>query len=144
MQTETTLEPFLVDEPTVHYPTLLKRYQSLFIDLLFSILFTFGVAAVLDKVGEVPDWVRIAAFVFIWAVYEPLCQTFGCTVGNYLIGLRVRKATDESKRINILQAYVRYMLKMLLGWISFLTIHSNPQRRALHDLAANSVVIEVK
>ena len=48
-----------------------------------------------------------------------------------------------TKKINILQALIRYILKVGLGWISFLTIHSNKERRAIHDFAAGSVMIEI-
>jgi uncharacterized RDD family membrane protein YckC len=42
----------------------------------------------------------------------------------------------------MLQAFFRYVLKISLGWISFLTMHSNSQRRAIHDFAAGSVMIK--
>ena len=38
---------------------------------------------------------------------------------------------------------IRYPVKLLLGWISFLTINSNPKRRAIHDLASGSVMIKI-
>jgi uncharacterized RDD family membrane protein YckC len=143
MQTEAS--PATSQETTINeYPSLLKRYQALFIDVMVSLLLMFGAAAILDRVGEVPDWVRIVLFVVVWGMYEPFCVTFACTLGNFLMGVRVRNASDETKRINILQAYIRFVLKFALGWISFLTIHSNPQKRAIHDMAAGSVVIVVK
>lgn len=144
MQPETTLTTPAIEGTANEYPTLLKRYQSLFIDLLFSLFAMFGVVALLDRIGEVPTWVRIVSFILLWGVYEPLCITLGCTIGNYLMGIRVRKANDETKRINILQAYIRFALKFLLGWVSFLTMFSDKQRRAIHDLAAGSVMITAK
>lgn len=126
------------------YPSLMKRYQSLFIDFLFALFCMFGVVALLDKFGDIPGWVRFAAFIFLWAVYEPLCTALGCTLGNYLMGIRVRQFNNTSKRINIFQAYLRWLIKLILGWLSFLAIHSNPQKRAFHDLVAGSVMITAK
>ena len=124
------------------YPLLLDRIQSIFIDLVFIIILTFFASSLLDKVQDPPDWIRIALFVGLWALYEPLAVTFGCTLGQYIKKLRVRSHTDPTRRINILQAFVRYILKTFLGWISFLTISSNPERRAIHDFVSGSVMVK--
>ena len=125
------------------YPLLGDRVQSSFIDLILIVILMFVFASVLDRYENVPDWIRIVLFVGLWAVYEPLCTSLGCTVGNYAKGIRVRQHNGITKRINIFQALLRYILKMGLGWLSFVTIHSNPERRAIHDFAAGSVMIKV-
>jgi uncharacterized RDD family membrane protein YckC len=125
------------------YPELTDRIQSTFIDTILIFLLMFAFANLLDKFNHVEDWVRIVIFIGLFIAYEPLCMTFGCTLGNYLKGIRVRKNTDSSKRLNILQAIIRYPVKVLLGWISFLTINSNPKRRAFHDLISGSVMIKL-
>jgi uncharacterized RDD family membrane protein YckC len=130
----------------IRYPDLKTRVQSTFIDVLLMVVLMFGAATILDKAGigdgENDGWIKAVVFVGIWGVYEPLSMTLGCTVGNYLMKIRVRKHELTTSKINILQAYVRFAIKLLLGWISFLTIHSNKERRAMHDLAAGSVMIE--
>jgi len=78
----------------------------------------------------------------LWAIYEPVCTTFGFTIGNLIKGIRVRDISNTSKRLNIFQALLRYFVKVLLGWVSFITIHFNPERRAIHDLAAGSVMVK--
>lgn len=125
------------------YPDLKDRIQSTFIDAILLVILMIVFAAVLDKYENVPDWVRIAIFVGLFVVYEPLFMALGCTLGNYMKGIRVRKHTDATKKINILQAIIRYPIKFGLGWLSFLTIGSNPQRRAIHDMAAGSVMIKL-
>lgn len=125
------------------YPLLGDRVQSSFIDLILIIILMFVFASVLDRYENVPDWVRIVLFVGLWAVYEPVCTSLGCTVGNYAKGIRVRQHESITKRINIFQALLRYVLKMGLGWLSFVTIHSNTERRAIHDFAVGSVMIKV-
>ena len=125
------------------YPQLADRIQSTFIDTILIVILMFVFANILDKFDNVPDWVRIIMFAGLFIVYEPLCMTSGSTLGNYLKGIRVRRSSDSTKRINIFQAIVRYPIKMLLGWVSFLTINSNPKRRAIHDLVSGSVMIKL-
>ena len=125
------------------YPELKLRVQSAFIDAILVIVLMFAAAAVLDKFENVPDSVRIILFIMIVLLYEPFFMTLGCTLGNYLSQVRVRKEANSSKRINFLQAIVRYPIKLILGWISFLTISSNPKRRAIHDMVSGTVVIKV-
>jgi uncharacterized RDD family membrane protein YckC len=85
---------------------------------------------------------RAIVFVAIWGVYEPVSQTLGCTLGNYLMKIRVRKNSNEDQKINLIQAYARFVVKFLLGWLSFLTIGLNEKRRAIHDFASGTVMIE--
>jgi uncharacterized RDD family membrane protein YckC len=125
------------------YPQLSERIQSTFIDTLLIVALMFLSANLLDKFNNVPDEVRIAIFVALWIVYEPFCMTIGCTFGNYIKGIRVKKYSNTTKRINIFQAVIRYAVKILLGWISFLTISTNSKRRAIHDLISGSVMIKL-
>ena len=125
------------------YPELRDGIQSTFIDLILIIILMWAFAGILEKFQNTPDWVRILLFVGLFLIYEPLGTTLGCTLGNYLKGIRVRKDTDSTKRINFLQAIIRYPIKVVLGWISFLTINSNPKRRAIHDLLSGSVMIKL-
>jgi uncharacterized RDD family membrane protein YckC len=125
-----------------NYPTLSQRVLSTVVDQVVILAFMLVIAAALDAVHP-PDWIRVALFFGIWGVYEPVFMTRGCTLGNYVIGLRARQFQDDSKRINITQAYIRYIVKVLFGWLSFLTINMNKQRRAIHDLAASTVMIKV-
>ena len=137
------LESLEQSEIKIKYPLLGDRIQSTFIDTLLIIVLMFVFASILDRYENVPDWIRIALFFGLFGIYEPVCTSLGCTLGNYIKKIRVRRYNDTSKRINIFQALIRYIFKILLGWISFLTIHSNAQRRAIHDLVAGSVMIKI-
>ncbi len=107
------------------------------------VVLMFVAASVLDKISDGEDgWIRALVFIGIWGVYEPLSMTLGSTLGNYLMKIKVRQEGNRDKKINLLQALIRFIIKISLGWISFLTIHSNKERRAIHDFAAGSVVIE--
>lgn len=126
-----------------NYPELRARIQSTFIDTILLVILMYAFSVILDKFEHVPDWVRMTLFIGLFMVYEPLCMTLGCTLGNFLMGIRVRKYSDTTRKINILQAIVRYPIKFVLGWVSFLTIHSTPKKRAIHDLASGSVMIKL-
>jgi len=126
------------------YPQLTDRIQSTFIDLILIIIMIFVFASILDRYENVPDWVRVAMFAALFVAYEPLCMTFGSTLGNYIKGIRVRKVRDTTKRINFFQAIIRYPVKILLGWVSFITIGTDPKRRAIHDLVSGTVMIKLR
>lgn len=102
----------------------------------------FVFSSVLEKYDNAPDWIRIVLFFGLWAIYEPLCITFGFTLGNYAKGIRARNISNPKKKLNIFQAFFRYVLKIALGWLSFVTIHFNPEKRAIHDLAVGSVMVK--
>ena len=124
------------------YPNLSDRIQSTFIDGIIIVILMFAAASILERYEDPPDWIRIVLFFAIWGVYEPVCTTLGFTLGNYIKGIRVRSFANPAKRINIIQAFFRYLIKISLGWVSFITIHFNEERRAIHDLAVGSVMIK--
>jgi len=130
----------------IRYPDLKTRIQSTFIDTVLMIGLMFFAATLLEKINpaqeEEDGVIRGLIFILIWGIYEPVSMTIGCTLGNYLMKIRVRKFGDNNKRINLLQSYIRFVVKILLGWLSFVTINSNKERRAIHDFAAGTVMIE--
>ena len=130
------------DIPRDEYPLLLDRVQSIFIDGILIILLMFLFASLLDD--NTPNWVRVVLFLGLWAVYEPLSIIFGCTLGQYIKKIRVRDHANPAKKINIVQAFFRYIFKAFLGWFSFLTISFNPEKRAIHDFISGSIMIKVK
>src|SRR5689334_11348327 len=95
------------EEDIEKYPSLLTRVQSIFVDIIFILVMMFIAGWIIDKFEATPDWIRAVLFIGLWFVYEPLAMTFGCTLGNYLTGIRVRKYSDETKTINLFQSYIR-------------------------------------
>lgn len=132
------------DLATLEYPLLLDRVQSIFIDGILIIVLMFVFAAILDRYEDTPDWVRIVLFFSLWAIYEPLFVIFGCTLGQYVKKIRVRRHSNPARHINIIQSFFRWLFKAFLGWFSFLTINFNPEKRAIHDFVSGSVMIKVK
>ena len=127
----------------VQFPNLSDRIQSSFIDIIFVILLMFGLTMVFDKFQNVPDWIRASAFIGLFVIYEPLSITLGCTVGNFLKGIRVRRSSNPASKLSIFRSLIRFVIKIILGWYSFLTLISHPQKRAVHDLASGSLVVKV-
>ena len=125
-----------------NFPPLIKRFQSLFIDQAFIILCMIVFSRLLANTdAESTGGLRGFLLFGLFFLYEPFCMSFGCSIGNYISGIRVRKFGDEEKRINILNSYLRFIVKILLGIISFFTVTSNKYKRAIHDMAAGSIMI---
>ncbi len=122
------------------YPTLLSRIQSLTIDSILLIFCMVFFTVMLDGFQNVPVDLRMWLFISL-ILYEPIFTTFGTTLGNFKKGIRVRKNSDHSKRINIFQAIVRSFFKIIFGWFSFLFFLTNKKNRTLHDIISGSVMI---
>lgn len=128
-----------------NFPPLIKRFQSLITDQVFIILCMVIFSQLFENTNE-EDTGALRGFLLfgLFFLYEPFCLAFGCTIGNYIAGIRVRKFGSEEKRINVLQSYIRFIVKILLGIISFFTVTSNKHKRAIHDIAAGSIMIYAK
>jgi uncharacterized RDD family membrane protein YckC len=136
-------ETFRAGKETYKYPLLVKRYQSVLIDVLMAFSVMIGTMVIFGE-SEFKQAIMLFLGVIFVLLYEPLLTTYAATPGQFIIGIRVRNARNPAQKINILQAYIRVIVKWLLGWLSVVTINFNPQHRAIHDLAGASVVIRVK
>lgn len=131
------------DATAAEYPSLITRYQSLFIDAMLLIVCMIVISNVLGDNDELaPGWARGALFVLLFGMYEPLLVSLGGTLGNRLMRIKVVREDDKQRSIGIVKSYTRFVVKFVLGWISFVSIHSNPRRRAIHDMAGGSVVVK--
>ncbi len=128
----------------MHKPiaTLLDRTKSSTIDTLLLILIAFCMADLLGWFDEVAAWVKALLFLML-VLYEPICISLGATYGNIKMNIRVRRSSNESKKLNIFRSLLRFTIKLLLGWLSYVSIFKNPRKRALHDLISGATVIEV-
>ncbi|NJK96334.1 MAG: RDD family protein [Bacteroidales bacterium] len=122
-------------------PSIKIRYASILIDAIVITLFAFSISSILDKIESVPDFVRGTLFIFLLGLYEPLLLSTGCTIGQLLLNIRVRRFNDPQKKIYFHMALIRFVIKVSLGWLSFITVTFNKNRRAIHDFAGNSVMI---
>ena len=123
------------------YPTVFRRYLGSLIDGLLVIGAMIGGGMLIADVGPRFTWLRGAWLGFVLLGYEPLFTSFGATIGQRVMGYRVRRQADTTKRIGVPAAYLRYVVKVFLGLVSFFTMSFSRQQRAIHDLVARSVVI---
>jgi uncharacterized RDD family membrane protein YckC len=125
------------------YPSLTDRFQSLLIDSIVILLLMFTLSSVIENFENFSNCTRILIFFIVWALYEPLATTLGFTLGNYIAGVRVRKFKDVNRKINFFQSLIRFIMKVLFGWLSFITTLTHKKGRAIHDLVSGSVMIKV-
>ncbi|GEC78334.1 RDD family protein [Flavobacterium aquatile] len=125
-----------------NYPSILDRIKSTLIDSIIVIVCMMFFSDLLNSFENVPNWVRITLF-FSLLMYEPVCTAYGATFGNHKMGIRVRKQSNENERISIFQAIIRYFLKIILGWFSFISVFLNPKSRTIHDIISGSVMIKI-
>lgn len=124
------------------YPGVSTRVKAVVTDSVILVIFMLGAASMFDSINNVPDYARIAAFVFIFLLYDPLfTSSFGGTIGHFLFGIRVKRANNPKKNILFPLALFRYLIKALLGWISLITVSGNKKGKAIHDMVVQSVVI---
>jgi uncharacterized RDD family membrane protein YckC len=122
------------------YPNLLRRYLAAVID---------GVAIIVlvVLVGQLPfysggnEYIGILVFLLVLANYEPILTAFLCTAGQAVMRFRVRDVATQA-RVPIWRLYIRVVVKALLGMVSFLTLPARADRRAIHDFAAKTLVVE--
>ena len=127
------------------YAGVFDRIKAITADGILIIVFMFVASYIFSLFKTVPDNARIIAFVFIFLLYDPLFTSiFGGTVGHMIIGLRVKRESDERKNILFPLAIVRYIVKVSLGWVSLLMVSANLKRKAIHDYLVGSVVVYVK
>lgn len=124
----------------MNYPSILRRYLATFIDSCFCLSSFFAVSYGLNQQGTVLDMVRVSVILCLVFVYEPICTSRFCTIGQKSMRMRVRNISGLQK-ISIPAAYLRIVVKVMLDFISLLAIAFSKDRRTLHDFAAGSVVV---
>jgi len=135
----------LIHKNEFELPTIKTRYFSMLIDVIVITLLALGVAEIFYLLDDnVPDYIRAAMFVIVVILYEPILVSTGCTFGQLILNIRVRQFKDPQKKIWFFAALLRLIAKAFLGWISFLTVTFNINRRAIHDYASGSIVIVPK
>ncbi|MFI0430890.1 RDD family protein [Mariniflexile sp. HMF6888] len=125
------------------YASVANRIKAAFIDSIIIIGAMYLNSEIFTLFGSIPNTVKIVVSVAIFLLYDPLFTAFnGGTIGHSLSKIGVRKDGEFDKYISFPNAFIRFILKATLGWISLLTITGNEKKKAIHDFAAKSVVIE--
>ncbi len=108
------------------YPSLLQRYLASFIDVAVILLLLLLYAkSPLSKSasGAVATWP-----LWLFAVYEPICNRYATTLGQLLMGFRVRTFKDH-RRVPLWRGFLRLFTKYGLGIISFIRMPVQKHRR---------------
>lgn len=120
------------------YPPIISRYFASVIDVLVAFLIAFILGNYILN-PEAEQTAKIIFFITPFLVYEPVFTAYITTVGQLIFGFRVRQF-NSNKRLSLIRTFIRFMVKYNLGFISVLTIPAREDRRALHDLASNSII----
>lgn len=143
-ETTIALDQFNQEEIKFNRPYLLTRIKSMLADSVVVIILMIIASIILNALQIESGLVRGITLLLI-LMYEPIMVTIDRTIGQRMMGLRVRnyeKLADDHapQNINIFFSILRYLAKVLLGWLSLLTIHSNTYGQAIHDKVGNSVM----
>jgi uncharacterized RDD family membrane protein YckC len=130
---------FVLHNKVFNYPSLARRYKAMAIDfvVLLSIMIT---AMVILGENESRPTVMVLMTLAL-SFYEPVLSRYSATIGQRVMRIRIRNYDAPSQPVGFWQAYIRLWTKGILGWLSFLTVHQNPEHRAIHDVACSTVVI---
>jgi len=80
------------------YPSILDRIKSTTIDTVIIIGFMYLASEILNSFENIPNYFRMIVFIGIW-LYEPILTSFGATIGNDKMEIRVRSNSDHSKEL---------------------------------------------
>jgi uncharacterized RDD family membrane protein YckC len=131
-----------VERVEMLYPGVFERIKAAVTDSFVIIAFMLILTIIFSKFQNVPDSLRIAGFIFIFILYDPLFTSlFGGTIGHMIMKIQVKRISNPEKNILLPMAIIRFIVKLLLGWISFLTVLSNDRHLAIHDMIAGSIVL---
>ena len=127
------------------YAILPDRVKAVVIDGIVLIVLMYTVTEIFALFDEVPNFLRVIAFIFVFILYDPiLTSKYGATIGHSFAKISVKRDDDDVKNLLFHKALLRFLIKFSLGWVSLLTVTGSEKRKALHDFAADSVMIEEK
>lgn len=131
-----------IEDSQLEYPGITERVKAAMIDGFLLVFFMFLITFTFSLFDEVSDRARMIAFTVILGVYDPLFTSFfGGTIGHMILKIRVVRSVNVTKNILLPLAFIRYFFKILLGWLSLLTVTGNQRKRAIHDMMGRSVVV---
>jgi uncharacterized RDD family membrane protein YckC len=126
---------------TIAYPRLIRRIQAFLIDSVLVPVAVIGTLILGDALGVSQPSGKVLLLLGPVFILEPgLVALTGGTVGHHLQGIRVTR-TGGASNINILAATIRFVVKLLLGWLSFIFVLTTARHQAVHDIVARSLVV---
>jgi uncharacterized RDD family membrane protein YckC len=132
-----------VSSQSIAYPRLLRRTKAVMTDAVILPVAVIASLFLGDALGVTNTSVKVASFVLPIFILEPgMVALTGGTIGHHLFGLRVARL-DGKRRINLFAAIIRFAVKLVLSWVSFIVVLTTKKHQAVHDLLARSVVVHV-
>jgi len=131
-----------IEQPLVRYATFVRRFRALLFDTAIVAGVLIAVMILGDLVVEVPGSGRIAWLVTfaVLFLYEPLfVWRRGATIGHAKNHLAV-VAERTSGNPSFGQALSRYLIKLVLGLPSFVTMLVSRKHQAVHDWLTGTTV----
>jgi uncharacterized RDD family membrane protein YckC len=123
-------------------PNLVSRVKAVFIDFVIMLVVFSLTSIIIGLVNDVSDFIKGFIAVTMFILYDPLLTAFtGGTLGHKMMGLRVKKYSDTKTNISVINAILRFVIKGTMGWLSFLTVTSSKNKRAIHDTLSGSIVL---
>ncbi len=139
--TEASFEPKVIIHNT---PIIADRIKSALIDSVVLVGLMFIAFYALSFFGIESGLIKGVLFVLIF-LYEPIMVSFSQTIGQRFIGIRVvgqkTEVDADVQSIGLFSSIVRYIVKLILGVLSLVTINFDEQSRAIHDKLVRSIVI---
>lgn len=140
---EEPLDPIdSIESVEILYPGVFERIKAAVTDSFVLIAFMLILTIIFSNFQHVPDSARIAGFIFIFFLYDPLFTSlFGGTIGHMIMKIQVKRISNPERNIFFPMAVIRFIVKFFLGWISLLTVLSSEKHLAIHDMIAGSIVL---
>lgn len=127
----------------IEFATINKRVKAAIIDSIFLIVIALLVGEFFAVAELNNATFKIIAFVLIFILYDPFFTSFyGATIGHSYNHISVKQENNPKKNINFHHAFIRFLIKVSLGWLSLLSIINSTNKKAIHDYAVKSIVIE--
>ena len=106
----------------ISYPRLIRRVRAILIDSVLLPITVFGTLILGDALGVTHTYGKVALILVPIFVLEPgLVAVTGGTVGHHLMKIRIA-TIDGQRNINIFAATLRFLAKLLLGWLSLIFV----------------------
>lgn len=123
------------------YARLSPRIQALLIDsLIASFVFIVSILVVSAFGFENQNVAAAIAFIPAFSVEPIMLSLKGGSFGHLKVGIRVTSAST-GKALNIVMAFVRSIIKLILGIPSLIFVLTTRKHQAIHDLLTNAVVV---
>lgn len=125
------------------YANISSRTKAVIIDTVVIVAMMYAATEILELFESVPNYVRVGIALFIFVLYEPIfVSSFGQTIGHSRSNLIVRRVENEDQYISFINALIRFALKVLLDWLSLLTVTGSEKNKQFTIRLLNRLLLK--